>query len=117
MSEVKEEAIDRGGDGDRAPITGVDRATHRLDSAVAWGVDLRGHLRIALAVGTEDEEDNAEHHEDHRQRDKSHDPGIAVVGEAVPLDTTLGLEEESTGEGLSCRDEGLELSGDCTQVH
>ena len=117
VSEVKEEAIDGGGDGDRAPITGVDRATHRLDSAVAWGVDLRGHLRIALAVGTEDEEDNAEQHEDHCQRDKSHDPGIAVVGEAVPLDTTLGLEEESTGEGLSRCDEGLELSGDCTQVH
>lgn len=48
---------------------------------------------------------------------KSHDPGIAVVGEAVPLDTTLGLGEDTAGEGLSRRTEGLELSGDCTQVH
>ena len=117
MSEVKEEAIDGGGDGDRAPITGVDRATHGFDSAVAWGVDLRGHLRIALAVGTEDEEDNAEHHKDHHQREECHDPGVAVVGEAVPLDTTLGLGEDTAGEGLSRRTEGLELSGYCTQVH
>ena len=117
VTEVEEEAIDGGGDGDGASVTGVDRATHGFDSAVAWGVDLRGHLRIALAVGTEDEEDNAEHHEDHHQREECHDPGIAVVGEAVPLDTTLGLKEESTGEGLSRRTEGLELSGDCTQVH
>ena len=43
--------------------------------------------------------------------------GIAVVGKAVPLDTTLGLGEDTAGEGLSRRTEGLELSGDCTQVH
>ena len=117
MTEVKEETIDGRGHRHGTTITRIDRATHRLDGAIARWVDLPCHLRIPPAIGTEDEEDNADHHEEHHQREECHDPRIAVMSQAMPFDTTPRLKEESQSKHLSSRKEGLELSGECTQVH
>ena len=117
MTEVKEETIDGRGHRHGTTITRIDRATHRLNGAIARWVDLPCHLRIPPAIGAEDKEDNADHHEEHHQREESHDPRIAVVRQAMPFDTTPRLKEESQSKHLSSRKEGLELSGECTQVH
>ena len=85
----------------------MDRSTHGLLSHLSGRVDGGRTAGILRPIGTEDEEDDAYHHQDHHQRHQGDDPGEAVVGQAVPFDSSMRLTDESESEGAYPREEGL----------